>query len=573
MKFSIRKKTAAYCLILFILAFAMGLGFCAMFATRYYVGIITQEMINANNIIRQMYDEESDLNTGFGSVPREYYRELTEICEKNAFSMLVVSPSGSTAFSYGNADILYQRLNNLTFLRENTGNNIIEYGDNYTIQTVNGADGSIAYLEMWGFFNDGCSFIFRCSYSGVQNHITVTLSFFLAVTGIMFIIFGIILLMMLRTFTEPLKRLAQITVKVNEGDFDLTFDKERKRNDEIGVLSENVSEMARKLEQTIRELKTSNLNLKNELKAKDEIEEARKKYMSDVSHELKTPIALISGYAEGLKEGIFESKEDQDYYCDVIIDEAEKMNLMIKKLSALNQLEQGKSAVNLERFNVVEVIDGFLRNMIVIIEESGANIFFNSTDVAYVWSDEFLFEDVMVNYFNNALHHMDERKIIRINVEKIEEHIRVTVFNSGQNIPEEELDKLWGKFYKVDKARTREYGGSGLGLSIVKAIADSLDQKCGVYNLPDGVAFYFELETAESSSNSSNLHTDKKQAGRKKHTASGEPAENKTIDNSDNLKQEKHSHLKLSEIPLWKGLKDKITRKSENTDERSDKET
>lgn len=211
--------------------------------------------------------------------------------------------------------------------------------------------------------------------------------------------------------------------------------------------------------------------------------------------------------------------------------------------------------------------------MIVIIEESGANIFFNNTDVAYVWSDEFLFEDVMVNYFNNALHHMDERKIIRINVEKIEEHIRVTVFNSGQNIPEEELDKLWGKFYKVDKARTREYGGSGLGLSIVKAIADSLDQKCGVYNLPDGVAFYFELETAESSSNSPNLHSDKKQAGRKKHIASDEHTENKTSEHSDNLKQEKHSHLKLSEIPLWKGLKDKIIRKSDNTDEESDKET
>ena len=152
--------------------------------------------------------------------------------------------------------------------------------------------------------------------------------------------------------------------------------------------------------------------------------------------------------------------------------------------------------MTLERFNVIEVIDGFLKNMSVIIEERNANVFFDNTSVAYVWSDEFLFEEVLVNYFNNALNHMDENHDIRITVEKVGENIRVTVFNTGQNIPEEELPKIWDKFYKVDKARTREYGGSGLGLSIVKAIADSLNKECGVYNTSDGVAFYIDLESA-----------------------------------------------------------------------------
>ena len=535
MKYSIRKKTAFYIAILVMLAFLAGMSLCSIFASRYYAMVTENEMKSAYLLIHQLYEEQDEWDGLYGSVAKEYYLELSEICERNSFSMLVVSPSGTTAFSYGNTEILNERLTNLIFFPDNNNNTILEEGSDYTIQTVNGKDNTIKYLEMWGFLYDGCSFIFRCSYSGIQNNINVTMSFYLMVCACIFVIFAFILMILLRSFTVPLKRLAETAARVNEGDFDSTHESEKKRNDEIGVLSENVFEMAHKLEQTISELKTSNLNLKNELKTKEQIEEARKKYMSDVSHELKTPIALISGYAEGLKEGISESPEDRDYYCDVIIDEAEKMNLMVKKLSALNQLEQGKSAVTLERFNVVEVINGFLNTMSMIIEENEAKVYFNNADVVYVWSDEFLFEDVLVNYFNIALHHLDENKIIRINVEKVKENIRVTVFNSGSNIPEEELDKLWNKFYKVDKARTREYGGSGLGLSIVKAIADSLDKECGVYNMPDGVAFYIELEAADAGSSSSE---------NSKGTAKNE-------------KPERHSRLKLSEIPIWKGLKKK----------------
>jgi len=544
MKFSIRKKTAVSIIVLIVLAFGVGLGFSAIFANRYYTEVVREEMCNAYNLIKQVYEEDYSAGTYFGQMAYEYQRELTDICEKNGFSMLVISPSGYPAFTFGNSNVLNERLTALTFHRNSDQGQILEKGDEYIIQTSPGDQGETKYIEMWGFLSDGCSFIYRSPYANLQNNITTSLSFYIAVCAMIFVIFAIIGLLLLRSFTEPLKRLAYVATRINEGEYETRYESKRKRNDEIGVLSENVSEMAQKLERSVSALKTSNLNLQNELKAKEKMEEARKKYMSDVSHELKTPIALISGYAEGLKEGIFDSTEDRDYYCDVIIDEAEKMNLMVKKLSTLNQLEQGKSAVTLERFNVVEVIDGFLKNMSVIIEEKGANVFFNNTDVAYVWSDEFLFEDVLVNYFNNALNHMDEKKIIRINVEKIEDNIRVTVFNSGENIPEEELDKLWDKFYKVDKARTREYGGSGLGLSIVKAIAESLNKPCGVYNTPDGVAFYIELEYAGGKTAF---------AGENAGKAAGE-------------KPEKHSRLKLGEIPSWRGLK---RNRTGNTEEKS----
>ena len=530
MKFSIRKKTAVYIIVLIVLAFGLGLSLSSIFANRYYTEVVREEMCTAYNLIKEVYEEDYSAGAYFGQLAYEYQKELTQICEKNGFSMLVISPSGIPAFTYGSSGSLDERLTSLTFHRNTDVGKILESGDGYTIQTCMDENGDTRYIEMWGFLADGCSFIYRSSYENLHNNITTSLSFYVAVCAMTFVFFSIIGLLLLRSYTEPLKQLAFVAVRINEGEYETRYESRKKRHDEIGVLSENVYEMAQKLEHTVSALKSSNLNLQNELKAKEKMEEARKKYMSDVSHELKTPIALISGYAEGLKEGIFDSPEDRDYYCDVIIDEAEKMNLMVKKLSTLNQLEQGKSAVNLERFNVVEVIDGFLKNMSVIIEEKGASVFFNNTDVAYVWSDEFLFEDVLVNYFNNALNHMDEKKIIRINVEKIEENIRVTVFNTGEPIPEDELDKLWDKFYKVDKARTREYGGSGLGLSIVKAIAESLDKPCGVYNTQDGVAFYIELEYA----------------GGKTAFAADKPKDEKP---------EKHSRLKLGEIPRWRGLR------------------
>ena len=280
----------------------------------------------------------------------------------------------------------------------------------------------------------------------------------------------------------------------------------------------------------IAELKSSNLNLENELKAKTQLEQQRKKYLSDVSHELKTPIALISGYAEGLKEGISDDPEDRAYYCDVIIDEAEKMNILIKRLSALNQLEQGTSAVSLERFDVIAVINGFLNTMSMIIAEKNVDIFFDNSYSEYVWSDEFLFEEAFMNYFNNALHHVDEKRVIRINVEKKENNkVRITIFNTGVNIPEDDLNKIWEEFYKVDQARTREYGGSGLGLSIVKAIADSLNQQCGVDNHPEGVSFWIELESAA-----------------------------RTANEAEEPQKPEKKRIKLSDIPIWQAAVDRI---------------
>ncbi|MBR3309123.1 MAG: HAMP domain-containing histidine kinase [Lachnospiraceae bacterium] len=495
-KTSLRWKTVNMLFVLVALAFVIGFVLCTIFSTRFFVSVKQRSM-------KELYEL---LNSD--RAREEVEAEVFALCEEDGITLLVKDSAGEQVYSFGHSETMSHRLDDITFgenegLGNDKGSKVVSENSNYTLQIVNHDDKeSVSYIEMWGFLDNGNSFIARSSLTNIQNNIRVSLSFFAIVCAAILVICAVAIYFIIGYYSKPITRLALLSQKVNEGDFDSAefaknYEYKHLRQDEIGVLGENIREISEKLEKNIAELKSSNLNLENELKRKTELEEARKKYMSDVSHELKTPIALISGYAEGLKEGISSSPEDRDFYCDVIIDEAEKMNVIIKRLSTLNQLEEGKSAVSLERFNVVSVINGFLNTMSVIIEEKGANIFFDTSRNAYVWSDEFLFEEVLVNYFNNALNHMNEEKIIRINVEKVEENIRVTVFNSGDNIPEDELDNIWGKFYKVDKARTREYGGSGLGLSIVKAVADSLNKSCGVQNLPDGVAFWIDLESAQ----------------------------------------------------------------------------
>ena len=225
-----------------------------------------------------------------------------------------------------------------------------------------------------------------------------------------------------------------------------------------------------------------------------ELDSAKTTFISTISHELKTPIALVQGYAEGLNENISDDPESREFYCEVIMDEASKMNKLVKNLLTLNQLESGKDAPVMERFDIVSLIRGVLGSMHIMIEQKEATVIFEETEPVYVWADEFKIEEVVTNYTSNALNHLDGERKVEIKVLQEEDCVKVTVFNTGTPIPEEDIPNLWNKFYKVDKARTREYGGSGIGLSIVKAIMEGLHQQYGVQNYDNGVEFWFTLD-------------------------------------------------------------------------------
>ncbi|MCH5274033.1 MAG: HAMP domain-containing histidine kinase [Lachnospiraceae bacterium] len=364
--------------------------------------------------------------------------------------------------------------------------------EKYSIFSLYDARMKSQYIELVGSLDDGSIVLMRSNVESMRESVKVANKFLVYVGIGSAVIISVIMFFVSRRFTDPILRLADIAKHMSELNFDIKY--KVRSMDEIGELGNSINVLAEKLKQTISELKSANNELQMDIERKTQADEMRKEFLSNVTHELKTPIALIQGYAEGLKDNINESAEDREFYCDVIIDEAGKMNTMVKKLLTLNHLEFGTAPVEFGRFNLTEVVRAVLNSTEILAKQKGVTVHFEQTEPVYVWADEYMIEEVLTNYISNAFHHVAGANIIEVKMIPQGQHIRVAVFNTGSPIPEEELEKVWIKFYKVDKARTREYGGSGIGLSIVKAVMEAHNQAYGVKNHSSGVEFWFELD-------------------------------------------------------------------------------
>lgn len=224
----------------------------------------------------------------------------------------------------------------------------------------------------------------------------------------------------------------------------------------------------------------------------------RKSFISDVSHELKTPIALIQGYSEGLIENVNTDEESRKFYAEVILDEATKMDKLVKQLLELMKLEYGNKTFNNTEFNLVELEKEILRKSSVMLEKENIEIDFKNKDEQItVLADDFYVEQIFTNYLTNAIKYSTEINGVRkieIRNEKKDNKIRITVFNTSEGLSDEELNHIWNRFYKSDESRNRENGGTGIGLSLVKAIMNNYGNKYGAKNVAGGIEFYFELD-------------------------------------------------------------------------------
>lgn len=352
------------------------------------------------------------------------------------------------------------------------------------------------YLYLSATLDNGDNILIRSSMDSIERSVNLANQFFLYVCLFMLVAGTVIVYIISRSFTQPILDLAQIAAHMSELDFTTKY--QVNRQDEIGILGSSMNYLSSTLETTLGELKLANARLQKDLEKKTQIDNMRTEFLSNVSHELKTPIALIQGYAEGLMENINDDEESRNFYCEVIVDEASKMNNIVKKLLDLNQLEFGDNNINMEHFDVAGVISNMLSSSEILFKQKQVTLKYEAVNPVYVWADVYMVEEVFNNYLTNAFNHVANERIIEVKIIKEDQHVRISVFNTGQKIPEDDLQKIWGKFYKVDKARTREYGGSGVGLSIVKASMELLGQQYGVENRENGVEFWFELDSTNS---------------------------------------------------------------------------
>lgn len=423
--------------------------------------------------------------------------ELERLCQKSNITYIILDANT------GMLKTVYYNVNNAKTLQDlimpylfGVDNNAVtlKKEENYSIFRNEDNRFSTTYLELYGVEPDMREYmLLRIPVESIRESVDIS-NRFVAYVGVVISILAVLISTVLaKRLTRPLLELAELSAKMSNLDFNAKY--ERHDKDEIGILGQSMNELSKKLETTISELKSANNELLKDIEQKTQIDEMRKEFLSNVSHELKTPIALIQGYAEGLAEGINEDAESREFYCEVIMDEANKMNKMVKKLLTLNQLEFGQNPVAIERFDLTALISGVIQSVEILCRQDSITIEFAKQEAVFVWGDEYQIEEVITNYISNAIHYALYEKKVVVSLVKHTHTVRVSVFNTGDPIPEEDLDKVWIKFYKVDKARTREYGGNGIGLSIVKAIMDAHHKEYGVQNLENGVEFWFEVDS------------------------------------------------------------------------------
>lgn len=455
-----------------------------------------------------LYNKQQRLKEVYEKI-NEYYNgenpntnietELEKISVRNNFDILIKDSRGVNIYTtnknfssvIGTINDIIDKFYKSTELESNEKFSIRKQADN-----KNG----ISYIMLIGELDNGYFLYIRIPITTIQDSVKISNNFLWLIAGITILISAVMVIIVSEKFTEPILELNNIAKKMSNLDFSQKY-KVTNAKDEINDLGISINKMSDKLERTIKQLRNTNIELEKDIEEKSKIDEMRKTFISDVSHELKTPIALIRGYSEGLVENVTSDEESRKFYAEVILDETNKMDKLVKRLLELMKLEYGSREFNNTTFNIIELEKEVLRKSKVMLEEKNIEVNLESEENIQVIADNFWIEQVITNYLTNAIKHTKEinnKKFIKISneIDNKENKIRIKVFNTGDHIKEEDLNRIWNRFYKADESRNREDGGTGIGLAFVKAIMNNYKNKYGVKNVEDGVEFYFELDMA-----------------------------------------------------------------------------
>ena len=472
------------------------------------LGIITFLILVNNFVFGQfyLYSKRQVLKSVYTTV-NDYYNnceegdlssELEQIAIKNNFDILIRNNQNINVFT-SSKDFFSTlgQMNEMTSKLHTGSSEVIEKSNNYRIIKIKDTQNGVTYVLLSAKLDNNYLLYIRIPINSIQESVKISNNFLYLMAGFAILIAAVIVSYVSRKFTEPILELNAIAKKMSNLDFSHKY-RITDADDEINNLGKSINTMSDKLEKTIKQLRNTNIELEKDIEEKSKIDEMRKSFISDVSHELKTPIALIQGYSEGLLENVNTDEENRKFYAEVILDETNKMDKLVKQLLELMKLEYGKREFTDSVFNIVEVEKEVIRKSKVMLEETQVEVKYETPEEINVYADDFYIEQVVTNYITNAIKHVKEvdgEKYIKItnevNIEK--NNVRIKVFNTGE-ISEEHMARIWNRFYKIDESRNRSNGGTGIGLAFVKAIMTNYGKDYGLINKENGVEFYFDLE-------------------------------------------------------------------------------
>ena len=351
---------------------------------------------------------------------------------------------------------------------------------------------SAQYIVYGAFFSEDMGLELYCSVDDIKENARVASWALFALSIVSLLVFFCTTYYYATLFTNPLRRIIKTTKKIAGLDFNESCPSFKIK--ELDELSENINILSTTLDGALTELKKENRQLEIDIETERRLDKTRRTFVANVSHELKTPIAIIQGYAEGMKYGV--GCDSTEEFCDIIIEESQKMNNLVVKTLELMQYSSGNMVLNKSEFNIKEFIDNCVRNHLLQIEEQGIDVKADISELCFGYGDRELLSIVINNYLSNAVSHIDFDKNIFIRVSDVGESYRISVRNTGKPIPGTDIENIWQSFYRADKSHSREEGRFGLGLSIVATLQDLHGEKYGVINGEKSVEFWFDIKKA-----------------------------------------------------------------------------
>ena len=335
------------------------------------------------------------------------------------------------------------------------------------------------YLLLNTTLDDGAQMYILSEMQSLTEAVRIFNLFLVGTAAISMVFIAVMTYYMSKRFVSPIRNMNEVAKKIAELDFKTKCKVETK--DELEELGKSINALSGNLESTIADLK-------HELENAKRLEELRKRFVATVSHDLKTPISLMQGYAIGLRSDVCEQKERRDYYAQVIAEEAERLGVLVNELMDLTQMEAGYIKLHEVDFELTDFLDEIVNKFRAA--NPGIDMqFIRPEKELWCRADVALMERALDNYLSNAVRHAAGNKEIKVNITGRKDRFDVSVKNSGKHIPKDKIGEIWNSFYRVDEARTRAEGGHGLGLSIVKNIQIAHGMPYGVKNVKDGVEF------------------------------------------------------------------------------------
>ena len=281
----------------------------------------------------------------------------------------------------------------------------------------------------------------------------------------------IISLFLSHKLSKPITEITDKAKKLADGNYDVHFDKSDIM--EINELSDTLNYMEEEMSKT---------------------DEYRRDLMANVSHDLKTPLTMIKAYAEMVRDLTYKDKEKRNANLNVIIDESDRLNILVNDILELSKLQENNASIQKENFDLTLELQDILKRYEIIKETENYKFIINTPDKVIINADRKRINQVLYNLINNAINYTGDDKTIYINITNNKKNYHVEIKDTGKGINNEDIKHIWDKYYKKDKNHRRNVVGTGLGLSIVKNILEAHNFEYGVNSQKDkGSTFYFNI--------------------------------------------------------------------------------